>query len=171
MWAWVRSWPLKAKLPGGAFAARLGPIVPESSLTSAGLAEATVVKNRQHGDGTAEVVGDQQKAARRVNAHIGRPAAAGVHRVQQLSASRTWIDREGADRPLVRVPNSVGLVRRIEPVRAAFMARGNWGSCPVRTRRSASARRCGGQPEKCGSLAHCREANQPAWAARRGAAS
>ena len=34
MWAWVRSWPLMAKLPFGALIALVGPIFPSSVLTS-----------------------------------------------------------------------------------------------------------------------------------------
>src|ERR1043166_209628 len=36
MWAWVRSWPLKAKLPGGAIVGFRGPTVPAPDLISAG---------------------------------------------------------------------------------------------------------------------------------------
>ena len=45
----------------------------------AGFVKATVGKNRQHRDGTAEVIGDEQKTARRMNTHISGAAAAGVH--------------------------------------------------------------------------------------------
>ena len=60
MWAWVRSCPLKAKLPGGALVALVGPILPASSLTSDGVAQAAVGQDRQHRHRAAEVVGHQQ---------------------------------------------------------------------------------------------------------------
>ena len=61
MCACVRSCPLKAKLPGGALVALVGPILPASFLMSVAFAQTTVGQNRQHRDGAAEIVGHQQE--------------------------------------------------------------------------------------------------------------
>ena len=63
MWACVRSWPLNAKLPGGACVARVGPICAGIDLDVRGVAEPAIGQYRQHRHRTAEVVGDQQVTA------------------------------------------------------------------------------------------------------------
>ena len=84
MWAWVRSWPLKAKLPGGAWVALVGPILPASTLTSDGVAQPAVGQDRQHRHRAAEVVGHQQVTSGRMDADVGRAGAAGADGVEQL---------------------------------------------------------------------------------------
>ncbi len=114
MWACVRSWPLTAKLPGGACVAFVGPIVPAATLTSEASPRWPSASDWEHSHGTAEVVGDEQVVSARVHADIGRPGAARTHGVQQLQLSVGPIDGERGDAALLVVADPIGLVRGIE---------------------------------------------------------
>ena len=114
MCACVRSWPLIAKLPGGACVALVGPIVPAVDLDVRRLPQPPVRQHRNHRDGPAEVVGHQQVSPAGMHADVCRPGAAGTHRVEQLQASVGTVDGEGADAALIVVPDAIGLVGGVE---------------------------------------------------------
>ncbi len=86
--AWVRSCPLKARLPGGALVALAGPILPASFLMSEGSPRRPSGQDRQHRHGAAEIVGHQQEMPGRMDAHISGTGAAGADGVEQRPDAR-----------------------------------------------------------------------------------
>jgi len=78
-----------------------------------GLSQTTIGQDRQDRDGPAEVIGDEQKSAVRMDADIGRACAAGADGVEQFQLAVLAIDREGAHRPFVAIADPICLIGRI----------------------------------------------------------
>lgn len=79
-----------------------------------GGAKLAIVFDGQHRDRPAEVVGDEQKSAAGVNAHVGRPGAARGDRIQGGQRAILGVDGIGTDSPFLAVADAVGLVRGVE---------------------------------------------------------
>jgi hypothetical protein len=115
MCAWVRSCPLKAKLPGGAFVARAGADRTGVGLDVRRFSEPAVFQDRQHRHRAAEVVRHEQVPAGGVDVHVRGPGAAGAHRVEELQRAVPPVDGERADAALLVGAHPIGLVGRVEP--------------------------------------------------------
>ena len=171
MWAWVRSCPLKAKLPGGAWVARVGPIVPASTLTSDGVAQPAVGQDRQHRHRAAEVVGHQQVTSAGMHADISRAGAAGAHGVEQLQSSVGPIDGKGADGALLVVAHPIGLIGGIEAGSRGIQGQAARARAHLDDAASASSRRWCDRPGRDGCRGRSREADPPGSATCREAGS
>ena len=115
MCACGRWWPLSAKLPGGALAARVGPDVAPAGLDVGGRPELALGAQRQHGHGPARVVGHQHVLARGVNAEMRGAGAFGADRIDQRQMSVGAVDRVCAHGTGVGALVRRGLVRRVKP--------------------------------------------------------
>ena len=156
MCAWVRSCPLKAKLPGGALVALVGPILPASFLMSVASPKPAVGQNRQHRDGAAEIVGHQQEPPGRMDAHIGRTGAAGRTVLSSVNCPSA-IDGEGADRAFLVLAHAVRLIGGIQA--------GSGGIQSQAARARAHLVDAGGRHRPGGAI-HLKEVNAAAIAGR-----
>jgi len=78
------------------------------------LAKLAIGQDGKHGDGAAEVVGDEQVLAGWVNAGIGGAGAARTDGVEQLEGAIFTVDGEGADGAVFFGADAVGLIGGIE---------------------------------------------------------
>ena len=81
------------------------------------------LKNRQHSDGAAEIIGDEQEFSGRMEAHISRPGTAGRNGIEQLQFVRRLIDCEALDRAFFVVAHAIGFVGGIQSRPARIQAR------------------------------------------------
>src|SRR5262245_21367048 len=89
-------------------------------------AKAALRKNRQNGDGAAEIVGDEQIFSRRVKADVGRTGTAGWDGVEQRGFSGGAGDGECADAALFALADTVGFVGGIEARTGSVQGQATW---------------------------------------------
>lgn len=135
----VRSWPLQAKLPGGALPARSGPRAPSWRFTSLAAPSSPFAPIRKHCRSSAVVIRHEHPLARLVQTQVARAGAFRRHRVHQLEPPFGALDLVRAYRPAGHTLVHQGLVRRIE-ARPGGVQRQTCRVCRVGKRRTLRER-------------------------------